>query len=247
MLAVLSQDFNYFHYTDGTMVIDKVLKAKISGPIVVEFLGTANITTIAGMHIQGTTETPFALVAKINKFVQDGDNIEIEANCTEAYWGTRYFAATGSVKINGTWNEAYYHATCDHPKTRVHWEIHALGKHSNCSTYSPEEAAVRSKTLIGQAAEVFRPVHVLNYAIIGHPYIPSFKDCAAYIPLFVNATETKPGFAVVGIDGAHCGIIDKEGDKFIHTNPVTKKVSETPLAMINNFFKNGYIIKDYTC
>ena len=248
LLAAFCQQFHFFHYTDGHMVVDKLHPAKISGPIFIEFLKTMNMTTIAGMHIQGTTETPFALVAKITKFVQNGDKIAIDAECTEAGWGTKFFAANGTVKIEGSWNDIKYHANCLHKQApHTHWEIHADGKYSKCPTYPPVEAGTRAKTLVGQSVEVFNAAQVINYATIGYPYIRALGNCTAHLHRHKNATDSKPGFLVIGVDGAHCGIVDKEGDKFIHANPVSKKVSETPMAMIKNFFKNGVVYKDYSC
>ncbi len=247
LLAVFCDEMHFFHYKDGEMKIQGEQPAKISGPIFIEFLKTINVTTIAGMHIKGSTETPFALGAKITKVIRDGDKITVEAACFEAGWGTKPMKMEGTVNVTGTWNEIHYHAHCENKETKARWEINAHATATKCPLYAPAEAGARAKILVGQHAEVFQAVHVLNYAIIGYPYVNGIRNCTWYLQNFKNATDAKPGFAIVGNDGAHCGIIDKEGDKFIHTNPVKKLVTETPLSMAKDFFKKGYTLKDYTC
>ncbi|MDR3548385.1 MAG: hypothetical protein P4M11_09010 [Candidatus Pacebacteria bacterium] len=63
---------------------------------------------------------------------------------------------------------------------------------------------------------------------------------------FKTVSQIKPGFLIIGEDGKHCAVVDKEGDKFVHVNPNTKKVALTPLSRIGEFFKDGYIVKDYS-
>ena len=57
--------------------------------------------------------------------------------------------------------------------------------------------------------------------------------------MFPNTDKAAPGMIIVGKDGKNCAIIDNEGDKFIHSNPIKKVVTETPLVMVNQFFTNG--------
>jgi len=243
----MCQEYHNFHYKDGEMKVDNEQPVKVSGPVFIEFLKTMNVTTITGMHTKGTTETPFAMVAKIHKYHHENNKINIEAECFEGAWGTKTFKMSGQVHIEGTWDEIHYHGHCQHHETKTHWEIQAKAEKAKCPLYQPAEAAQRVHVLINQPAEVYQPVHVLNYAIIGYPYITSIKDCKWYLGKFKNATEAKAGFVIVGNDGLHCGVIDQEADKFIHSNPAKKQVTMTPLALAKDFFKAGYTLKDYTC
>ena len=242
----LKEEFHYFHYKEGHIVVDKEKPVKTTGPIFIEFLKTINITSIAGMHVQGSTYTPFAFAGKIVSFKKEGDhNYQIIANCTEGAWGMNPLKLQGQIHISGQWQKnAHYHGSCYDVASKKNYSVEAQGEYTLTPFYLPAEAAARAQLLVGQSAEAYQPVHVLNFAIIGYPYITMIKNCTFY-EQFKNATASKPGYIVYGNDGAHCAIVDKEGDKFIQSNPAKKQVTMNPMSMLKDFFKNGYTFKLY--
>ena len=85
------------------------------------------------------------------------------------------------------------------------------------------------------------------YSAIGNPYAFSEAGCRLYYEWFKPTKAANPGIIIVGNDGKHCAILNEKANAFIHANPVTKTVTETPIAMINAFFRKGYVLREYTC
>jgi hypothetical protein len=244
-LAVFCEEYHYFHYKEGHVIVDKEKPAKSTGPIFIEFLKTMNVTSIAGMSVNGSVQTPWAFSAKIVEYKTEKDNFQIVANCTEGAWGLNGMKLQGKIQVTGSMlKNAHFHGWCFDPKAKRNYTIQAQGDYTKSPLYNTTEAALRAKILVGQSAEAYQPVHVLNFAVIGFPYITMIKNCTFY-QQFKNATEAKPGYLIVGNDGKHCAIVDKEGDKFIHSNPVKKQVTINPNSMIKDFFKGGYTFKLY--
>ena len=248
LALALCDELHYMHYKGGEIVVNNAAAVKIDGPIFIEFLSTINVTVIAGMHVKGNAKTPFGFAAKVFRYTKNGDNFLIEANCTEGSWGTKSLQGMeGTIYVNGTFQKATYSGYCLHRASKFNVTITAVGNYVKCPIYLPPEAAVRARILVGEKAEAYNAINVVNFAVMGYPYITNIPNCTFWLNNFYNATAAKPGFVVVGKDGAHCGIIDKEGDKLIHSNPGKKTVTETPLSLINEFFKAGYIYKEYKC
>lgn len=248
LLGIYCDEFHYFMYTAGTITIDKKDFEPIEGVVEVILLKQVNLTVIAGMNVNSGVHVPFTFVAENTNVVVQGDNVEVISKLIEGEMGSKKLdKITGEFRVKGTWKEAQFEmtATSEGPKASIH--LKAQGKTSQCQYYIPTEAARRAAILIGEKAEKYLAVNVLNYAIWAFPYITHVKSCQWYLDKFPTTTETKPGFVVVGKDGKHCGIINKEGDQFIHSNPVKKEVTSNPLTMLKNFFPEGYVIKAYKC
>lgn len=250
LVAALCDEYHFYHYTNGELTHNKQ-KSRINGPIFVEFLKTINVTVLTGMQTVNKVHTPFAVVGNITNITINGDNVELYANCFELAWGLKslgqvsgYIHATGSWKKNLQWKGDCYAA-----KEKVTINVTANGVFSKCPFYLPPEAARRAHQVIGEKAEAFKAVHVLNFAIMGYPYINTISNCSFYVKNFPQTNFTKPGAVVTGDDGVHCGIIDQEGDKFIHTNPTKKVVEATPLteALLKTYFPKGHTFRDYHC
>ena len=246
ILAVFAEERITYHY-DGKIVVNNEPAVTIEGPFFTVTKVATDHTLIAGMHIKADVHTPFGFQAKITSFKKDGDKIEVKGACNLAAWGRSTFAVKGEVIISGTIQKATYTGWCYRDETKTNYTISAEGIHRDCWFYTPEEGAKRVQFLIGESVETYHAVHVVNYATIGYPYLGPVQSCKYYLDNVKNATGPKAGFVIVGKDGAHCAIIDKEGDKFVHSNPQTKKVGPTPMNLIDTFFKNGYVFKDYTC
>ena len=117
-----------------------------------------------------------------------------------------------------------------------------------CSVYKDKYASEGANYLVGGKKNHFRDVHVLNFAYYDYPYISVLKECKYYLNNFGAISDTiKPGYAIVGKDGMHCGVINSEGNSFIHTNPTKGEVTVTPLSAANTYFHNGYVIKTVPC
>jgi hypothetical protein len=241
----MCDEHHVFHYKTGTIIVDNEPAVPIVGPIFLDFTATSKTAVIAGMHTKGTTHTSFGFASAVNR-IANGSNIEIDADCRYAAWGIKtLYPLTGVISIRGTWQKIRFTGVCEDPKTKARWILDATAHKAECPFYLPHEAAQRADVLVGESGEVYKAVHVLNYAIWGFPYIESVNSCQSYLDNFPDANEIKPGYLIVGKDGQHCGIFDREGDKFIHSNPTKKQVTLTPNTMIPDYFKNGYVLKSY--
>ena len=246
VLAILGNELHFFHYKDGEIKVNNDAPTKISGPIFLEFLNTRNFTAVAGLYVKGKTEVSFDFRMKIAKFV-NATNFEIEGECIEGNWGLKPITTAGKGKITGTWNSINYESTCANSDLKMTWSIKAHADAVKCPFYLPAEGAVKAAMLVGQSADDYHPVHVLNFGVIGFTYISGITGCSWYVQNSKAAKDPKPGFLIISNEGDYCAIIDKEGDKFIHSNPAKKLVTLTPMSMIKTFFKNGYTFRDYTC
>ncbi len=246
-MGTLCEEFQAYHYKDGKMMIEKEQADKIEGPIFIELLKTMNITILAGMHFKGSQKTAFGFVGKISSFSRSADDkFELVASCWEASWGLKPIKGlTGSIMVHGVWNkEAHMNGSCLDKAGSRNYTFHACGNYSKSGVYTYEEAAKRAQLLIGQKAHDYKAVHVVNFAVIGYPYLGSMRNCSSYLKL-PNATEAKAGYIIVGNDGHHCGIVDAEGDKFVHTNPQKKEVGLSSLGAAKQFFRKGFVFKTY--
>lgn len=164
-------------------------------------------------------------------------------SCKEFTWnnGTRV-KSTGSIRLDARGNTRKIKGEC---KTEQGEKITFDSTNEAASRYySPEEAGLRAKYLIGRSAEKFKARHVINFAVMdylyGHMNCPDIAT--DHYPLLPGP---KPGALIVGKDGTHCGILDNEGTKFIHSNPVTKKVTYESLVVANKYFPSGILYKRY--
>lgn len=245
-VGALCDDLHFYHFAQGNLVHGKE-KLDSTGLIFIEFVNKANFTIVGGMAKHGKTLTPFSMLGKITSF-NNSTSIHIEGECNMISWGAggRFIRSTGVVKVIGTWDSINYESKCK-PQTGNEISFKASAKETKCPYYPPKDGAMKAKELIGQNARLYRPHHVVSYAILGYPYFGRVRNCTHYLRLFKNVTDPKPGFIIIGNNGSHCGIVDNEGHKFIHSDPGKKKVVMTPIALAKNFFKEGYFFKDYTC
>jgi len=247
IFTVFCDEAHLYFFKDGTYKMNNEAISKVDGPFYAILLNVANVTTIAGMQI--STISPFSFDGKITNVIRTGDHVEIDSECYEGEYKGKKYQLTGKIKIiaHADWSEATYQGKCENAANKLTWEIHADGKQSKCDFYPAQEAANRAAVLVGQNGETFQAVNVLNYPIFGYPYVSHVKDCSWFLKKFKTVTQAKPGYVIVGTDGAHCAIIDKDGDKFIQSNPVKKEVTLTPLILASTFFPKGYVIKEYIC
>ena len=246
LAALALAQVHYFHH-NGTVFVNGETGVTF-GQFYVDFHSEPFMTYISGMYVKNHVHTPFEFASKISSYKTDGKTITIEAHVVEGRWKQQAFTkVTGMLGIYGTWDAAKLVLGADVPVPKLQLNISADGIKSKCAHYSMEEAAVRAGYLVGEKAENYKAEHVLNHAIFGYPYFKG-KTIKYYHDSFGKVVlAPKPGVIIVGNDSAHCAIIDKEGDKFIQTNPVTKVVTINPVSMLKDFFKSGWIFKSIPC
>eukprot|EP00829_Urostomides_striatus_P016690 TRINITY_DN556_c0_g1_i1.p1 TRINITY_DN556_c0_g1~~TRINITY_DN556_c0_g1_i1.p1 ORF type:complete len:289 (-),score=71.04 TRINITY_DN556_c0_g1_i1:8-874(-) len=200
--------------------------------------------------VEGASPKPFGMIFElINATTVDG-GVVVEANCSKVLWERKGIEPViGKLIATGT---SYDHldikANCMNPQTKDSFAVEISGNKYNCSYYTPADASVRAQYLIGEKQEKYMSFNVLTFAVYGYPYISKVKNCRYFLTHVGSPTkEMKPGFIIVGTDGKHCAILDKEGEKFIHTNPVTKIVTAQPNTMLKEYFREGYVIKGWGC
>ena len=243
----LCDDIHYFHY-GGSMSVNND-NGVIFGRYMFEPKNPHNMTYIAGMYVKNGVHTPFEFAAQATSFVkkEDGSFI-ITATCVEGRWAQKAIPKLhGTAMITGTWEKAIYNCSCQDATGATKYTAVANGEKSPCAFYNMTEAATRAQYLVGLKSDDYGPAHVLNHAVYGYPYITAY-NCKYYHDSFGKITkDAKAGVVIVGNDSAHCAIIDKEGDKFIQSNPVKKEVTINPLTMLKDYFKKGYVYKEYKC
>lgn len=204
------------------------------------------VTIIVGINTNNGLHVPFTFVANNTYFTNESGNFEIRAKCWAGQLGSQKLEKiSGEISVKGTLKEAQFLMTASAENPKAIYHITTKGEHMPRSYFSPPEAARRAAFLIGEKAEKYLAVNVINYAIWGFPYVKYVNSCKWFLEKLQTVAATKPGFIVVGKDGKHCGIVDKEGDNFIHSNPVKKHVTSNPLTMLKEYFPDGYVIKGY--
>ncbi len=248
-LALVKSDDHYFTYPDGKLKVGSESETKIFGSLSVVTGPRHNYAEIDGMYV-GAKHMPFALTFEVQSVTQgENDQVTVTGTCDKVAWDGKPAAAIeGTLKITGTWEKAILEATCTDPESKTAYVVKLDATNYECEVYKAEDAAVRAQFLVGEKKEHFPAVQVLNFAYYDYPYLNVLKACRFYLNHFGEvATELKPGYAIVAKDGTHCAVLDKEGDKFIHTHPVKQEVMATPTSMLKDFFRSGYIIKSVPC
>ena len=247
--AVLIQcESHFFIYKGGKLVRGKEEPTEIFGRVNVVTNVPRSYVELNGMYM-GARHSPFFFGLAVGEFVEDGDKILISGACEKAGWDGKVIdPVSGTYKITGTWSKATLVSDCTDPEENVNFKVNLEGTSSECEIYTPLDAASRAHYLIGELKEHFLAYQVLNFAYYDYPYLAVMKNCRYYLNnVGTVTTEMNPGYIIVAKDGMHCAVIDKEGDKFIHMNPAKQMVMDTPITMIKDFFKSGYVIKKPPC
>ena len=240
-LIVLANCQNY-HYINGNMTFNNQPSDSLTGTIRNTELLSIKLTSISGLYIHGKTKIPLLLDALIDQI----NATYIHANCGEAIWGRSTLTLKGSVTAHISGKDITYSVNCQSKEGSDAFVINAKGVQTDNLMYTPPEAAVRAIDLIGEKAEMYvLPVRIINYATLGCPYNGAANTCSWYISHLKTTAEAKPGYVIVGKNGEHCAIINKEAKKFIHLNPVTNVVDELDMSMLKAFFRNGYVYLKY--
>eukprot|EP00826_Nyctotherus_ovalis_P034552 TRINITY_DN2891_c0_g1_i23.p1 TRINITY_DN2891_c0_g1~~TRINITY_DN2891_c0_g1_i23.p1 ORF type:complete len:272 (-),score=16.15 TRINITY_DN2891_c0_g1_i23:47-862(-) len=200
----------------------------------------------AGMVIFGmeiSTMTPFTILAI---FPIQPRGFEREYRCMEFTWKRRKREATsGEIYLEGPKDAVNLTGECNF-EDGSKFSIKSMLYEVKNPMYSAKEAGLRARSLIGQSIQKFKASEVISYAGIDVVYLGPVMDCWTSLADIKDASGPAPGVTILGKDGKHCAIIDHEGTKFIHSNPVRGVVTEDSMALLNRYFPNGYVYKNYT-
>jgi len=255
-LARLGAEMHTFAYKDGNLKSNnEEVDHKIFGDMTIEWAKNGmNFSLAQGITEEGT-KIPFYFDFRVTNFANDSGQLTVQGTCHDAAWGRKVIkAAQGDFTATGTWESMNFKGNCTDPAkvtasasaTSYVFNFNAVKYPHN--RFCPDDAAARAIYLIGEPRSNYLPSQVLSYAIFGYPYISVLNTCAVYLRTFgVITNETKPGYVIIGKDGIHCAIIDKEADHFIHSNPLTKLVTLHPLSLLSQFFRAGWVIKSFAC
>lgn len=230
-----------FRYKNGTYKSGRENIVAISGSFYMA------IFNLFGRQIQGVlfvgmdfaTMTPFMITGESNNTTFD-----TRFNYTRGEWGNkRKHRLRGNITLHKS--ETGFELVGEFVK---HSGVFCLFKASLVETcgwfYPPKEAGSRAKYLIGQNSEDFGPAAVALFAI-SDLAVYMFECRQVFREHWPEIPGPEPGAVVVGRDRKHCGIVDDEGTKLVHSNPVVKKVTYESLAVIRRYFPNGVVYKRY--
>ncbi len=210
-----------------------------------------NMAFIGGMSMNSShIHCGFELSGKFSKIEYKEDkSFVINATLSAGKWMNISFPATGYMSIVGTWENATVVVIAMDTKRKMEYTLHVKASKSVCGYNTMAEAAVRASYVLDEGTNVYHAADVLNHAVWGYAYIQKFS-CKYYKDSFGTKIDaTKPGAIIVGKDGKHCAIVDKEGSKLIQSHPSKDKVMQVPITAgtLRVYFPKGYIIKEYAC
>lgn len=245
LLAFALCDRKYFTYKKGTLQYGNEASGEIFGHLEIMNEGRDQYVELNGLHLGGIRR-PFAFIMGLPKM--NWDEPGLTGECRSGKWDLKSLKLTGTYSVTYSGDTVKFEGACTDLSTKKVFKINFTGNSTKCLVFQPPEPAIRSMYLIGEKISRYRPAYVLNFAYYDYPFMRILRNCRFYLNKFGDtATEAKPGYAIVGKDGMHCGVVDHEGTKFIHANPAKKQVTLTPLALANNFFRNGFVFKTVPC
>jgi len=245
LLGLALCDRKYFIYKDGNLQRKDEAKASIFGHLEIMNEGRDNYVELNGFFL-GAVHSPFAFIFDLPKM--NFNEGEATGECKSGAWDHDRLKLTGKYTVTVGEDFVKFEGHCVSTDNQKSYKIDFIGNSTKCLVYQPPEPAIRVMYLIDEPTSRYRPSHVLNFAYYDYPFLDVLNNCRFYLNNFGTVeTEPKPGYAIVGKDGMHCGVIDREGTKFIHANPSRKEVTLTSLAVVDTFFRNGYVFKSVPC
>eukprot|EP00826_Nyctotherus_ovalis_P038254 TRINITY_DN3575_c0_g1_i1.p1 TRINITY_DN3575_c0_g1~~TRINITY_DN3575_c0_g1_i1.p1 ORF type:complete len:264 (-),score=28.28 TRINITY_DN3575_c0_g1_i1:173-964(-) len=232
-------EIHAFRYKNASMSMGNTT-GKIDGSLYYEKRGSIEALEFVGIEL--STLTPFMLILGHAK--EAGTDFNVTANCVGGAWGYHNPGRlSGTSTLVGPQNKTIFEADCA-SRRNEHWKVNATCNKSETLFYPPKEAGYRAKKLIGQNYRKFQAPHVVTYAVMDFPYVGI--ECRTFLlDVFPDAPGPEPGAIIVGNDGRHCGIVDDEGTKFVHSNPYARKVAYDPVSTAFRYFRRGFTYKRY--
>eukprot|EP00826_Nyctotherus_ovalis_P037773 TRINITY_DN3475_c0_g1_i15.p1 TRINITY_DN3475_c0_g1~~TRINITY_DN3475_c0_g1_i15.p1 ORF type:complete len:228 (+),score=28.77 TRINITY_DN3475_c0_g1_i15:203-886(+) len=194
------------------------------------------------LHVFGmdyNTMTPVSLTASGTSAGYDKT-----FTCTTGIFNFVYVnQMTGTATITGDWENSDFSADCA-TAYGVQWKFRTHNTRTPTAFYSQMEAAHRAKYLVGQSTMRYGPTSVVFFAINDYAYYSGY--CSIFLREdFPVTSGPEPGAIMVAYNGAHCGIVDNEGTKFVHSNGLTGYVSLDFVSLFWRYFPSGVIYKKY--
>ena len=232
----LCDEMRYFRFRNGTLIKGNENPRTLSGSLCY-FTMSAN-AYVHFYSMDHSTMTPLHLML--------GDRVELTtANKVDLYCGGMRDGAKDLESLSGKAHLRLYSdgselsAECS-TQTGDLWLLKSFNIETKKLYYSQKEAGFRAKFLIGQPESKYKPPNVISFAIFDYPY--HAFNCESFL-FYADAAGPEAGAIMLGKDGKHCGILDDEGTKFIHTNPVAGKVTYESIAVAERYFSEGIMYK----
>lgn len=233
----LNQRNRYFKFEDGTFERTGASKTPISGSFHILEDSGKRIGMFAGLD--RATMLPF--VAAVESSVNGSDT---RFSGTGLWRNTRLGSMWGNVTLDESGGSMKLYGDFVNDEYGTSFAYRALLKESSRMFYTPKEAGRRAKSILGQNSEYFDAANVVAYAISDIAYF--LRGCSMFLgETWPDAPGPEPGAIIVGSDGKHCGILDDEGTKFVHNNPVSNIATYESLAVVERYFPKGVIYKRY--
>jgi len=237
LVTVLSDKTSVFRYVNGIFAIDNDPPRTVSGTFFIQKEGQLSALFYMGTTI--STMLPFAIIAQ-----KIDSSPEQTFTCVQGIWqNTQKMAMTGKITVREIGIGRRASGSCSTLDGKKVWTVDGEGSLDKNMLFEPKVAGRRAVDLVGLEARLYAPYHVIGYAISDMPFF--LTSCSRILKKFPKEYESKPGFIIVASNGEHCGIIDHEGSKFIHANPITRAVTLSSIALIIQFFPEGYEFRSY--
>jgi len=225
----------YFRFTNGISIKGNKNPITLSGTLWYWESPSGIYVEFYGMDY--STMTPLQLM------LGDKDELTTDSNldlyCLAAKDGRESESLFGYAYLRFYSDGCELSAEC-YTLTGDLWVFKSFNSETKKRHYSQKEAGFRAKFLIGQPKSKYEPSNVIGFAIVDDPYY--YRSCEAFFQ-YSDAPGPEPGAIILGKDKKHCGILDDEGTKFIHTNPIAGKVTYDSIAVAQRYFPNGIVYK----
>lgn len=229
-------EVHFFRFKDGAFRKENAGVVAITGTMY--HTQVDDIREIMLMAMDYSTMTPVHVYG-----VVQGPNSRGAVKCRMGSWNFgRQQEMSGFIRVNKFGNSTELSAVCV-TRTRERWVFVTSNVETPAWFYAPKEAGARAKLLLNQSSERYRSHHVILFAMAD---LPDSNSCSTFLgEQYPTIDGPEIGAIMVGKDGEHCGIVDDEGTKFVHSNPVAKKVALEHLSAAGKYFPNGIIYKRY--
>jgi len=223
---------------NGTFIKRNKNPATLSGTLFYQKSNSYIYITLHGMDFSTMTPLLFGLGSS------DGltTSKRLDLDCSYAQDGLE-----DREHLSGRGHLRFYDGGCElsaecYTKTRDLWVLKSSNVESKEWYYPQKEAGFRAKFLINQPESKYKPQDVISFAMEDYPYI--YKNCGDFLESwFLDVLGPEPGGIMVGKDKKHCAILDDEGTKFTHSNPVAGKVTYDSIAVAERYFPSGIVYK----
>ena len=235
----LCDEMRYFRFRNGTFIKGNKNPATVSGTLYYAKLSPSFIS----VYFYGMDYSTMTLAYLDTEYKATlTTNSELDLDCFKARDGVENFEfLSGKAHLRFNSDGCEFSAEC-YTETGDLWVFKSSNVETKKKYYSPKEAGSRAKFLIGQPKSKYKPQDVITFAIQDDPYF--YKSCFSFLGFGLSdAPGPEPGAIMVGPFGMHCAILDNKGTKFIHTNPVTGKVTYESIAVAKIYFPSGIVYK----